>query len=40
MALKLKRKGISRVFPLVGGVEAWMEEGFAVDDVEIDKDNG
>ena len=27
MALKLKRMGVSRVFPLEGGIEGWLEEG-------------
>ncbi len=30
VALQLKRKGIKRVFPLVGGMEAWMSAGFDV----------
>ena len=31
MALKLKRRGISRVYPMIGGMEAWMEKGYATD---------
>jgi len=30
VALQLRRKGITRVFPLVGGIEAWMSKGFHV----------
>ncbi len=28
MALKLKRLGISRVYPMEGGIEAWTEAGY------------
>lgn len=31
VALKLKRKGIQRVFPMTGGMESWMAEGFVYD---------
>jgi membrane protein DedA with SNARE-associated domain/rhodanese-related sulfurtransferase len=31
VALKLKRKGIERVFPMTGGMERWLSEGFGVD---------
>lgn len=31
MALQLKRLGILRVFPLEGGLEAWLEAGYPVD---------
>jgi rhodanese-related sulfurtransferase len=30
VALQLKRKGIKRVFPLQGGMEAWMSAGYDV----------
>ena len=30
MALQLKRKGITRVHPLEGGLAAWMALGFPV----------
>ncbi|MFN7983558.1 MAG: VTT domain-containing protein [Vicinamibacterales bacterium] len=30
VALALKKRGISRVFPLEGGIEAWIERGFPV----------
>lgn len=32
MALQLKRKGIERVFPMIGGMEEWIALGFEVDD--------
>jgi rhodanese-related sulfurtransferase len=28
VALKLKRLGISRVYPMEGGIEAWTEAGY------------
>ncbi|MCH7744065.1 MAG: hypothetical protein IIB71_15550, partial [Proteobacteria bacterium] len=28
MALKLKRHGVSRVYPMIGGIESWIEQGF------------
>jgi rhodanese-related sulfurtransferase len=31
VALLLKRKGITRVHPLEGGLAAWMRLGFAVE---------
>jgi rhodanese-related sulfurtransferase len=31
IAFKLKRKGIERVFPMTGGIESWLAEGFDVD---------
>ena len=30
MALKLKAKGIDKVRPLLGGVEAWVASGYAL----------
>ena len=33
MALRLKRKGITRVHPLHGGLAAWMDLGFPVEAV-------
>jgi membrane protein DedA with SNARE-associated domain/rhodanese-related sulfurtransferase len=32
VALKLKRKGIERVFPMTGGMESWLSEGLRVHD--------
>lgn len=34
MALKLKRRGISEVYPLVGGLEAWMADGLPTEQSE------
>jgi rhodanese-related sulfurtransferase len=34
VALQLKRKGITRVHPLHGGLATWMELGFPVESVE------
>ena len=34
MALMLKRRGIERVRPLAGGIEAWLASGRAVEPVE------
>ncbi len=34
MALQLKRKGITRVHPLQGGLAAWMDLGFPVEALE------
>jgi rhodanese-related sulfurtransferase len=31
MALMLRSKGITRVRPLVGGIDAWREKGFPLD---------
>ena len=31
MALALKRKGISRVRPLLGGLDAWLERQYPVE---------
>lgn len=31
MALQLKRLGIQNVYPMQGGIEAWLEEGFPTD---------
>jgi len=31
VALRLKRRGITRVRPLAGGYEAWVARGFPVD---------
>lgn len=31
VALKLKRQGISRVYPMIGGIEAWIEQGLATE---------
>ncbi|MDG2070672.1 MAG: rhodanese-like domain-containing protein [Pseudomonadales bacterium] len=31
MALKLKRLGISRVYPIVGGMEEWIASGLPTD---------
>ena len=31
MALRLKRRGITRVRPLAGGYEAWVARGYPVD---------
>ncbi len=31
VAAKLKRKGIQRVFPMTGGMESWISEGFVTD---------
>ena len=31
MALKLKRRGIERVFPMTGGMDDWLAQGFGVD---------
>lgn len=31
VALALKKRGIDRVFPLVGGIEAWVSAGYPVD---------
>jgi rhodanese-related sulfurtransferase len=33
VALQLARRGITRVHPLEGGVEAWRDRGFPVDPV-------
>ena len=33
MALRLKRRGITRVRPLAGGYEGWVARGFPVDPV-------
>jgi rhodanese-related sulfurtransferase len=34
VALQLKRKGITRVHPLHGGLAAWMDLGFPVEAVQ------
>lgn len=34
MALQLRRKGITRVHPLHGGLAAWMDLGFPVEAVQ------
>jgi hypothetical protein len=31
VALRLKRRGITRVRPLLGGYEAWLARGYPVD---------
>ena len=36
MALKLKRLGISRVYPMEGGIQAWMNAGYETELVETD----
>jgi hypothetical protein len=33
VALRLKRRGITRVHPLEGGVAAWMALGFPIDEL-------
>ena len=35
MALQLKRKGITRVRPLHGGLTLWMDRAFPVTDVKL-----
>ena len=37
MALLLKRLGISQVRPLAGGLEAWIERGFATEPLQRDE---
>ena len=34
MALKLKRLGISRVYPMEGGIEAWKDAGYETEMVQ------
>jgi rhodanese-related sulfurtransferase len=36
VALKLKRLGISHVYPLTGGVAAWVEAGLPTETISID----
>jgi rhodanese-related sulfurtransferase len=36
VALKLKRLGISKVYPMEGGIEAWMDAGYETELVETD----
>jgi rhodanese-related sulfurtransferase len=36
VALKLKRKGIERVFPMSGGIEDWLSEGYPVADEDFE----
>jgi rhodanese-related sulfurtransferase len=31
VALKLKRRGITNVYPMIGGIDAWIEHGFATE---------
>lgn len=33
MALQLRRRGITRVRPLAGGLEAWLAAGFTVAEI-------
>ncbi|HVH85373.1 MAG TPA: hypothetical protein VM912_01525 [Terriglobales bacterium] len=33
MALQLKKQGITRVRPLLGGLDAWVERGYPVETV-------
>jgi rhodanese-related sulfurtransferase len=33
VALQLKKQGITRVRPLLGGLDAWMEHGYPVEKV-------
>jgi rhodanese-related sulfurtransferase len=35
VALRLKRRGITRVRPLAGGLAAWMARGYPVEAVEL-----
>ncbi|MGY8890988.1 MAG: rhodanese-like domain-containing protein [Pseudomonadales bacterium] len=35
MALQLKRYGISNVYPMTGGIEAWLESGLPTDDADL-----
>jgi rhodanese-related sulfurtransferase len=35
VALKLKRLGYHNVYPLKGGIEAWLEAGYPTDPVEV-----
>jgi rhodanese-related sulfurtransferase len=32
MALQLQKYGLKRVRPLLGGIEGWMQQGYATDD--------
>ena len=34
MALMLKKRGVDRVRPLAGGIEAWIASGRAVEPIE------
>tara|TARA_Y100001934_G_C11954159_1_gene586360 strand:+ start:465 stop:575 length:111 start_codon:yes stop_codon:yes gene_type:complete len=36
VALKLKRRGIANVFPMIGGMPEWMEAGLPTQPVEAD----
>jgi hypothetical protein len=36
VALRLKRKGITRVRPLHGGLTLWMERNFPVEELAVD----
>ncbi len=33
MALKLKRRGVANVFPMIGGMEDWIEAGLPTETV-------
>ena len=37
MALLLRSKGVTRVRPLVGGIDAWREKDFPLDALSVDK---
>jgi rhodanese-related sulfurtransferase len=35
VALQLKKRGITRVRPLQGGLDSWVEHGYAVEKIAI-----
>ena len=35
MALALKRKGITRIRPLLGGLDAWLERQYPVERLDV-----
>ncbi|HKU26634.1 MAG TPA: hypothetical protein VJQ54_14250 [Candidatus Sulfotelmatobacter sp.] len=35
MALQLKKQGITRVRPLLGGLDAWVERGYPVEKIAV-----
>ena len=37
MALLLKRRGITRIHPLAGGLEGWRERGFPLERLSLER---
>lgn len=40
MAAKLRQHGFTRIRPLLGGLDAWIDAGLPVDGADADQDGG